>query len=459
MWHARLALVFAVVAGGCGPYGCLLSPPRPDLLGPDGGPCRVADRRFDRLLVPGREAQLRLGLTEACYNPSRAALDLPTSVSVDVVDPEGQPSPHFTSQPFQVGSPAEFENLVEVVFTPTRPGTYRIRAQFEPGIGATDQLIEAVEERFDAGFRDVLWIPPSACRSFQVMSTGTVACTGGFSRFMDFGTSDGVHMKAQAFAYNEEALWRLVAVSGGSSIVERLVSDGGFYVTHSFADTSSTTGALAADGRSVWLLGGLVAPRVGTVAARRLTPLDDGGLLVDTIRMAGSAVNGIVAGPGGSLAVVTNTSGMRLDALSIEHGIQLLRDSKIVTLVGISSATVWLLMEPEGMALAGLFGGLSNDLLAVTRVGDGTETRRLMLAYRAPGDLNGILAGVPLIFMSQAVGPTAPDIAVPRLDASGIRLERYFPGEGFGPVYAASTDHVFSLSLDGGTLRVIDRHR
>jgi hypothetical protein len=452
------AVLVLSVASACGPTGCSLFGPDPRALGADGGPCRLASRRFDRYLTPGQPAQFRFGLFEACIDQNGKEHDVATEVKVEILDPNGKPFPHFASGPIRVVTPSApnvFENVVEVLFTPDQPGTWRLTASFEPGIGETGQEIEAIEWRGDAGVHVIDWAVPRGCREYGMTDLGTAVCFGGQPGQVELETHRGQSMKAQSFALEHDTLWRVTYVDGGSSLVERLVDDGvSFRTTHAFGETFVGTGVIALRGDEAWLFGGYRVS--GTMTLRQLRPQDGGTISSDKIEIPGKHAVSVTVGPGGALLGASDGERQSFMFASREGVVSKLVDAGMTTPLASDSVAFWMSAEEQNAVL----NWQATDLgLATVGVG-GVAWIRMQLPHQTFNFSISGLAAVPLVPMERSEqGPTGPakGIAVPRLAGSRIALEMYDAGSDFGQVVSATRTHAFAVALDGGSLKVFAR--
>lgn len=440
----------------CGQGGCVVFH---HPVAPDGGPCRFEELRFERFLTVGEQAQVEFGLDENCYADIQEVFPVRLTAVVEVFDPTGKSVPHTDAEPERrmVGS-SHFEDAVKVTFTPDRPGTWRLSADFGAEFGKTVQDIEVVHWRGHARDRVIRWSVPPDCLGYELTDQATALClqftppSASMPFALSVATSRGQVIEGTGFAVSGNVLWRLTSTAGASS-VERLEDDGtAFSVTHSVFSPFATAGALAASSNEAWLFGNATA-QVGPLSLLSLTPEQDGGISFEETPVPGRFALGVALGTEANLLFTDHL------ALAVRDG-GLVSLEETGRLVGADPGALWFEDNTDPLAPANSLGGPQELKVAWAEAG-GLRTATLPLPRQHfLNTRRRFHFGAPVVPMSAvSVGPDAPTVsfAFPRLEGARISLESFDAGPDFEPVSAATARHAFARSLDGGELKIFDR--
>jgi hypothetical protein len=419
-------------------FGCP-PPPQPPV-------CVVSELPFDQLLFPGQVANVSVGLVGSCRELISGNVHVADEVKFEVFDPDDQPVAFTASAPERRGDSSSFTNTAVVTFTPQRAGPYRVTAAFEPGIGRTQQTIEAITWRGDAGFR-VLPAEslPRACIQYGVTAQGTILCTLERYPAIDVVTDRGQTLVGDSFALDEDVLWRGTIRDAG---IDRLVDDGGmFELTHRVANM--VPGNMEARDGGLWLAARLGSQGLDTIV-RHLQPEPDGGM---TIEVKASVPNFYTDGMAVAedLIVLCN-SGVAPSGASIVpiKGVQRF-SLPLGQFTGADEGTLWI-------------AGNNNDIFAVQLTPALPVLGPLRVPRIVPGKLpNQALSPWSPIVRSSTVGdggaPTTPPphSALPRIDGTRLTFEVFDAGSEYFQVRNATRKHAFARSVDGKWLKIFDR--
>ena len=216
-----LACVFATSCGPDNPTKC-----ERQQISPAGVPATPVDvTGVPELLVADEPAVLRV------FAPLTSCVSDAPTASVELFD--GDNFPVAVDAP-QVVNRAGLISA-ELTFTPSTPGTYFLRATFEPNLGARSTTFLVVgPAALDAGVRISLPMELSSCRDgVWPLSNDAVACE---SEGVDVFFADGgvQHFDGGALAAAGSVLWSL-----NLGTLERRVHEGGVLrVTHAVAGFS-----------------------------------------------------------------------------------------------------------------------------------------------------------------------------------------------------------------------------
>jgi hypothetical protein len=442
------AIHFWLMAGIALCVGC--PPPAPPF-------CQVTERRFDRFLVPGEPVKLTVGFDEGCahFGPEpTTTIHVADQVMVEVRNPDDEAVAFTVTAPMRTPGNFSFANTAEITFTPDRPGSYRVNAIFEPAIGRSQQVIEAVTPRPDAGVRVIPVTLPSDCQQYAVTDLGTVLCAYGVmnnSRIDEqstLATHRGQSLEAVAVAMDQNVVWRLTT----EGTLERLVDNGtSLEATHSRARMQvANSHAMAAGDGALWLASGQADQhpffKAYLVAVR---PAPDGGLDVEDKGLTEFVPGAVtVDEKAARIYGFTNTGNAPLVISFFPDG-----GSSRFPVTGN-------LAGPEGDT----FWFITNfvNLTAVRQAGDAVLRSSVSLPK---GIIN--LNSQRVLSPSTVIVPTAepfrgglavnPPFAVPRFDGTSIVLETYDTGREYQSVSSATSRHAFARSIDGKSIKIFSR--
>lgn len=410
--------------------GCACSPVA---VGPNR--CRAQELTFERLLRIGEPVDAIIGVQEICDDIPPTGFHTATRVDVEVVSPSGTQHPFVASAPHRSdGGFRSFENYVEVTFTPDRPGTWELRANFEPSIGQTRRFLLALPGFSDAGYRDVDAGMLGECTQYDITPQGTVFCSFNANNkpTTSITTQRGQTIEGRRLAFGGGALWRLTT---DGLHVDRFVDDGTqFRATHSGAVVLEKDTLAAANGEGAWLF--TTAPDASTPSRLiHLEPEPDGGVtsaIQSTMHFDAVALSpqpdqvqvmGYTGPAGAALMTFGPDGGTRLTTLAAD----------LIYLVGVNDQTIWL----SGM------GVIANTTHPARFPASG------LIASFSSGDT---FWPYPTMVSAQY----RPELALaPREDDAGLSLE-VFENTATRRVVTVTRAHVFAQSSDG-TLRIYDR--
>jgi hypothetical protein len=433
MTALRLGVLVAICSG---------CPATPDPV------CSAVTRGQDQFLIPGVPAQILIGVSEQCRNPGNTRIHVADKVTAEVFNPLGEAVAFTVSPPERSSGNAIFENTAVVSFTPDRPGSWQVRASFEPSIGNPSLTIEAIEWRGDAGWREVpVNALPEYCEHYAITDLGTVVCSGS----VNFGaptlfTSRDQQFSGIGFTVEHNAVWRLNDVNVPMTL-QRLVDDGGLLqMTHEFTDVGSSLfgpfAELVADQGDVW-----VAPdsRGGLARAH---PESDGGLSFVRYALPFFRARAIASSAEGIHAIGTTNTGAVAIASVLPDGGQLRFPMGFVQFAGSEPGRLWI-WGPQQLTAVRVTGEslIQTSITLPTGFDFGRGVQRLSPSTPLV-PLSAVIPAQPLL---------KPDRAVARFDGTSIWLENYDEGPGYWPTVSADSRHAFARSKDGATLKVFDR--
>jgi hypothetical protein len=406
--------------------------------------CNATERRFERYVRPGEPVALTVGFDVQCQSgpvpltPSLVA----DEVTAEVWNPDDQAVPFTVTKPVRSPGDFFFDNTAVLTFTPERPGKYRVNATFEPGIGRSQQVIEVVSLKTDAGERTIPVTLPENCVQYAITDLGTVLCThslrntGRADDEVALDTHRGQRFSGIQYAVDQNVVWRLAGDEVGT--LERLVDNG-----LSLESTHRRPGVrvefwhpMAAGNGALWLASGnLLGLTESFLIAVR--PAPDGGLDIDQKLLTNFVPGGVTANATATRIFGGTKTGERAVLSYFPDG-----GSARVTasgeFAGADSESLW-------------FSTTSGTLMALQQVGNAQLRGSLTLPAGASGvRLGGILSpATPIV--------SGPLVVVPRFDGTSIALENYEPGVGFHAVSSATGRHAFARSLDGKSVKIFDR--
>lgn len=414
------------------------APPGP-LVGDAGAPCNAAAENGGGAIGVGSPSEVELALNIGC--DVAAQLVLPDEVRVDVIGPDERPVV-FSALPPQVrdaGARVPFVST-KVTFTPEQPGPYSVRARFEPGVGIVQHAYVAVPVRTDAGFRlvDVEGFPED-CTRFGVLASGIPVCVTGH----DLGTLvlptrrlvgvafalDGDTVWAAGFEPNQPEL-RILKIGADGTVLARSAP-----IDHREARLVARNGVAFGGGfQPTDALLRFVAEPAATVAVQAVVPrgqfivglaATDAGVIATSIDSAGKPQVIVVSGDGGVFVAPLPLAAGRQGS---DEG-YIWADDAVVP------------VSPPGA-----------HTLAVVEVGSaGPRIRRFNATGSGATPYPLLAPHAPIGFFRHGVS------AVLRVDGAELGWELFDPGPGFGPIVAATRRHAFARSLDGKTLKILDR--
>jgi hypothetical protein len=419
---------------------------------------------MDRFLIAGEQADVLIGLSEACRNPGYQKLHVADAVTAEVRNPEGEPVPSMVTGPVRnetnsrLPTFAGFETVATVSFTPDRPGRWRISAVFEPSIGSPSLSVEVVEAHVDAGFRVVaMGAMPADCIHYAVTDLGAVVCTPELrSTTRALFTSRGTQYDGSSFSVDRNAVWRLLLSTVSSrqpGTIERYVDDGAaLQRTHQLTEIigngtdSGGAGVIAASQGDVWL-----APD-STGGLLRAHPEPDGGFTLARMPLSKLMPNGISVGVDGVHVWGTSTAAESSGAMAI-----------VSALFDGGTRRVQLGSEQIAGFEGDTFYTWRQQEFGVGRLTAGSVPRAFVFVpkpFNEPPRPSQLSPVIPVVPMSEAIFGgllLKPAAVIPRFDGAQIWLENYDAGTDYWPVSSADSQHAFARSRDGLTVKVFDR--
>jgi hypothetical protein len=395
--------------------------------------CLASQRAVDGFLIAGKPSTVTVGVVAVCPNSDGQRSRAADQVTVEVFDPDDQPVAFTVSEINRTPGDVIVPTSVEVSFTPDRVGGWRINTTFEPGIGRTSQVVQALEQRTDAGVR-VVAVDLPGCTQYAVTELGTVLCgtVNPHSGPSGVATSRGQRLSGSVFAVDQNAVWSLSHASG---TLERWVDDGSALKLSHSLNTELFGGFVAPHSGGLWMSGSHpMAP--SSVSVVRVEPELDGGL---SLQKRATAPIGVVRGMMVGDALFFSNEGSAVVTFLADGG------SQNVTVppgpfVGTDETTLWIESAVNGG-------------LAAFRPRVGTP---LQASVSLP------LSGLPSFAMMVPFTPVVGSLgggtpAVPRFDGTQITLEYFDPGPDYAGVSSANSKHAFARSIDGKLLKIFDR--
>jgi hypothetical protein len=440
--HFGLLAVIALCAG--------CPPPAPPF-------CQVSERRFDRFLVPGEPVKLTVGFDESCahFGPEPTApFHVADQVTVEVRNPDDEAVAFTVTDPVRAPGNGFFSNTAVISFTPDRPGSYRVNAVFEPSIGRSQQVIEAVTPRGDAGVRIIPVTLPYSCEQYAVTDLGTVLCThallnnGSIDPEITVDTHRGQRFKALRLAVDGNAVWRLTV--GGT--LERLLDNGtSLELTHSRGGMEvAFSHAIGAGNGELWLASGQADQQANffnayLIAAR---PAPDGGLEVEKKGLTEFIPGALsVDETAARLYARLNAGGSVLISYFPDGGSS--RFPVTGDYVGADGETLWFLAGFETLTAMRQIG---NALLrASVSLPNGVIDRNFR-SVLSPATV--VVSTAQLATSGQ---PANSPRVVPHFNGTSIMLHSYDTGREYQPVSSATDRHAFARSIDGKSVKIFDR--
>ena len=366
---------------------------------------------------------------------------------VEVIGPDELPVPFTATPPAVDGDPQRPRVATTIAFTPDRPGPYTVTARFEPSVGRVQLGFTAVVPRTDAGFAlSAIDALPDDCTQFGILGSGAPVCLAGAA-----GTTFAVgaeRLSGVQFAIDGEAIWVVRQVNGSSSVA-RFVPGLGF--THETEPINTADLRLiASNGEAIVAF----EPTEGT-GPRQVTwlhPEADGGLTHRTRSIGERFALGLAAGQGRLLVPTAQfRTGLEQTVVFEEDG-----GSTVTTggpLPGSWSAddgTAW----SDEVSLSP--SGVQHVVHLLDH--DGVRPRNRTVSFAAPILTDARLQPqLPVARFPSADGGEDLHAVLRAGAAPDLGWELYETGPGFGPVISATQRHAFARSLDGKTLKILDR--